>query len=50
MKEYEIESPDGSKYTVQLDDEEAKRLGLTPVKAAVAPANKARKAAPNKKA
>jgi hypothetical protein len=35
---------------VQLSDSEAKRLGLVKAKKAAAPANKAKKAASNKKA
>ncbi len=54
MQEYEVPNPEGANpgtHTVQLDDEEAKRLGLKPkAKKASAPANKAKKAASNKKA
>lgn len=48
MQEYEVTNAEGVKMTVQLDDDEAKRLGLTPVKAKAAPANKARAKVENK--
>lgn len=46
MREYEIDSPNGGTFTVQLDDDEAKARGLKApsVKQAEKPANKARKA------
>lgn len=47
MKEYKVDI-NGIEHTFQLDDEDAKRLGVkTETKAADAPANKAR-AAKNK--
>lgn len=54
MKEYEVEI-NGLKVTMQLDDEQAKRLGGTPVKStpaksAEAPPTKAQKSVANKSA
>lgn len=44
MKEYTVQI-NGVEHTFLLNDEDAKRLGATEVKAADAPANKARKPA-----
>lgn len=53
MQEYEVPNPVGANpgtHTVQLDDEEAKRLGLKPKSKAAAPQNKAAKKPANKSA
>lgn len=50
LKEYEVPDAIGGTMTVQLDDDEAKRRGLLKAKKAASPANKAKKAASNKKA
>jgi hypothetical protein len=50
LNEYDVPSPNGGTMRVQLSDADAKAKGLLKAKKAAAPANKAKKAASNKKA